>query len=215
MRILFQGDSITDVDRARQNMNNWNMGMGYPHLVKAALSARDPQAHTYFNRGISGHRIVDLYARIKIDVINLKPDYMSILVGVNDVWHEINWQNGVDAEKFEKIYTMYVEEILEALPDLKLIIMEPFVLPACSTTGELEDGTDKYTLFRTETEKRAVASKRVAEKFNLPFLPLQEMFDEAAKKAPADYWLWDGVHPTEAGHYLIAKKWIEAFDTLK
>ena len=87
MHILFQGDSITDADRARQNMNKWEMGMGYPHLVKAMLSSREPQAYTYVNRGISGNRIVDLYARIKIDAINLKPDYMSILVGVNDVPH--------------------------------------------------------------------------------------------------------------------------------
>lgn len=215
MHILFQGDSITDADRARPNMNKWEMGMGYPHLVKAMLSSREPQAYTYVNRGISGNRIVDLYARIKIDAINLKPDYMSILVGVNDVWHEINWQNGVDAEKFEKIYTMYVEEIKAALPSIKIVIMEPFVLPGSSTTGTLEDGTDKYERFRTETEKRAAAARRVAEKLGLPFIPLQDMFDEAAKEAPPECWLWDGVHPTEAGHQRIAERWIAAFDKIK
>ncbi len=214
MHILFQGDSITDADRMRPNMNNTELGVGYPHLVKGMLASRDPQKHTFVNRGISGNRIVDLYARIKADTINLAPDFMSILVGVNDVWHEINWQNGVDAEKFEKIYTMYVEEIKAALPNLKLMIMEPFVLPASSTTGVLEDGTDKYALFRAETEKRAAAARRVAEKVGAYFLPLQDMFDDAVKEAPADYWLWDGVHPTEAGHQRIAERWIRAFDEI-
>ncbi len=214
MHILFQGDSITDCDRARPNMNKTELGMGYPHFVKAALNSRYPGAHTFVNRGISGNRIVDLYARIKIDAINLAPDFMSILVGVNDVWHEINYQNGVGAEKFEKIYTMYVEEIRAALPNIKIMIMEPFVLPGSNTTGELEDGADKYTLFRAETEKRAAVARRVAEKFSLPFVPLQDMFDEACKEAPADYWLWDGVHPTEAGHQRIMEKWIKAFEEI-
>ena len=212
MHILFQGDSITDVDRMRPNMNKTELGMGYPHLVKGAMNSRFPLKHTFVNRGISGNRIVDLYARIKADTINLAPEFMSILIGVNDVWHEINYQNGVDAEKFEKIYLMYVEEIKAALPNIKLMIMEPFVLPGSNTTGELEDGTDKYTLFRAETEKRAAAARRVAEKIGAYFLPLQDMFDEACKEAPADYWLWDGVHPSEAGHQRIAERWMKAFD---
>ena len=199
MHILFQGDSI---------------GQGYALMVTGELGLRCPCKYNFVNRGISGNRIVDLYARIKADTINLAPDFMSILIGVNDVWHDINWQNGVDAEKFEKIYTMYVEEIKAALPNLKLMIMEPFVLPASNTTGELEDGTDKYTLFRAETEKRAVAARRVAEKVGAYFLPLQDMFDDAVKEAPAAYWLWDGVHPTEAGHQRIAEKWIRAFDEI-
>ena len=91
--ILFQGDSITDAGRARDN--NSNRGLGYPHLVSARLGMDNPTEYNFINRGISGNRIVDLYARIKADIINLKPDVMSILIGVNDVWHEIAASNGV------------------------------------------------------------------------------------------------------------------------
>ena len=211
-KILFQGDSITDVGRARDN--NVNVGRGYAHLVKAALGYREPLAYDFFNRGISGNRIVDVYARIKIDIINLSPDFMSLLIGVNDVWHEFGSKNGVSAEKFEKIYSMLVEEIREALPDIKILVMEPFVLPGTATTGELADGSDKYEAFRSQTELRARAAARVAEKYSLGFLPLQAEFDGACEKAEPSFWLVDGVHPTEAGHALISKLWIKKFDEM-
>ena len=112
--ILFQGDSITDAGRARDNDSN--VGVGYPVLVKGTIGFEHPGEYTFFNRGISGNRVVDVYARIKSDIINLKPDVMSILIGVNDVWHEVSKENGVDAEKYFKIYSMMIEEIKEALP---------------------------------------------------------------------------------------------------
>ena len=210
MHILFQGDSITDAGRSRDNFDA--LGVGYAHLVKAFLNNRDPGKYTFSNRGVSGNRIVDLYARIKSDIINLKPDFMSILIGVNDVWHELGNQNGVDTVKFEKIYTMLLEEVKEALPDTRILIMEPFVLAGPRTTGELEDGTDKYTVFRREVELRAAASRRVADRFQTEFLPLQQMLDDALSLAPVEYWLRDGVHPTEAGHQKIANAWLGAFD---
>ena len=109
MRILFQGDSITDCGRSYNDNNN--LGRGYPHLVEAELGYREPGQHEFFNRGISGNRIVDVYARIKRDIINLKPDVMSILIGVNDVWHELgDSPNGVDPDKFFKIYCMLIED---------------------------------------------------------------------------------------------------------
>ena len=102
--ILFQGDSITDCGRDR-NVSE-SIGTGYPRLTAAKLGFENPGEYTFYNRGISGNRIVDLYARIKLDIINLKPDYMSILIGVNDVWHEVMRKNGVDTKKFEKIYSI-------------------------------------------------------------------------------------------------------------
>lgn len=211
-RILFQGDSITDVGRARDN--DANVGRGYPHLLKAELYLREPQKYTVINKGISGNRIVDVYARIKADIINQAPDFMSLLIGVNDVWHEFSYKNGVDEAKFEKIYSMLIEEVKEALPNIKILIMEPFALPATATMGELPDGSDKYAAFRQETEKRAAAAKRVAEKYSLEFLPLQKLLDDAAAKTAPEYWLGDGVHPTEAGHAMIAKEWLKAFDRM-
>ena len=125
MRILFQGDSITDAGRSYSD--NKNLGFGYARLVEASLGFDEPN-HEFFNRGISGNRVVDLYARIKSDVWNLNPDLLSILIGVNDVWHEFGEQNGVDADKFFKIYSMLIEEVKEALPDIKIMILEPFAL---------------------------------------------------------------------------------------
>ena len=121
--ILFQGDSITDVGRVKEPGKENNKGYGYANMVTGELMANEPYKYKCFNRGIGGHRSIDLYARIKQDMINLKPDYMSILVGVNDVWHEYKHKNGLSAEKYELIYTLMVEELLEALPDLKIMIL--------------------------------------------------------------------------------------------
>lgn len=204
--ILFQGDSITDAGRARDN--DENMGIGYPMLVGGALGFENPGDYTFYNRGISGNRVVDLYARIKIDIINLKPDVMSILIGVNDVWHEFGaGHNGVDADKFFKIYSMLIEEIKEALPDVKIMIMEPFVLKGTATEAQWDD-------FSKEVYLRAEKAKMIAEKYDLVFIPLQEKLDEALKSCPAEYWLRDGVHPTINGHELIKREWIKYFNKL-
>lgn len=204
-RILFQGDSITDADRSRDK--DYKLGVGYPRLVEAELGYDYPAEYDFINRGISGNRIVDLYARIKLDIINLAPDYLSILIGVNDVWHEVSRQNGVDAEKYYRIYCMLIEEIKEALPNIKIMILEPFVLKAEATE-------EKWDIFRTEVKKRAEMARKVAEKYNLKFIPLQKKFDELATKAEPAYWLRDGVHPTAKGHEMIKREWIAAFQTL-
>ena len=209
-RILFQGDSITDCGRSREVLTD--VGNGYPYLVRAHYGLEKPGQFEIVNRGISGNRSVDVYARIKADIINLKPDYMSILMGVNDVWHELAIQNGVDTPKFEKIYTMLIEEVLEALPDIKLMILEPYALPGSATEGTLEDGADKYTVFRKDTEDKAAACRRVAEKFNIPFVPLQAKLDAMANAYGTESVSGDGVHPNVTGHLLIARAWMEAFE---
>lgn len=206
--ILFQGDSITDANRSREN--DANAGIGYATLVKGELGFKYPNQYEMFNRGISGNRVVDVYARIKKDIINLKPDIMSILIGVNDVWHEVSRQDGVDADKYFKVYSMLIEEIKDALPDVKIMIMEPFVLKG-SATEATEELPDRWNMFNIEVKKRAVKAKEIAEKFNLPFIPLQDKFDEAIKLAPSEYWLRDGVHPTTAGHELIKREWLKFF----
>ena len=210
--ILFQGDSITDCGRSRENLDS--TGTGYPLLVKAQLGFENPGAYKFINKGISGNRIVDLYARIKMDIINLKPDYISFLIGVNDVWHEFDNQNGVDADKFEKIYTMLIEEIKEALPEVKIMIMEPFCLRA-SATENTEACPGKWNTFNTEVKKRAERAKKVAEKFGLPFISLQDKLDAAAQTAENSYWLGDGVHPTAMGHELLKREWLAAFQQIR
>lgn len=205
--ILLQGDSITDAGRSKTD--DIGTGYGYATMVMGQIGVDYPGEYTMYNRGISGNRVVDLYARIKRDIINLKPDVLSILIGVNDVWHELGFGggNGVDAEKYFKIYSMLIEEIKEALPDIKIMILEPFTLKGSGNE-------EYYDVFKAEVLKRAEKAKAVAEKFGLPFIALQKHFDDAAKKAPADMWLRDGVHPTPAGHEIIKREWIKCFKTL-
>lgn len=205
-RILFEGDSITDSGRAREGKMD-NLGNGYPTLVKAELGFDSPSEYYFMNRGLSGDRSVDIYAKIKVDIINLKPDVLSILMGVNDVWHEYEIDNGVEPDKFEKIYCMLIEEIKEALPDIKIMILEPFVLKG-SATEHVWEG------FSSKVYELAGRAKKVAEKFDLKFVPLQEKFDQLLELSPAEYWLSDGVHPTSMGHELIKREWIKAFRTL-
>lgn len=206
--ILFQGDSITDCERPRNSFGG--MGSGYPYLVKAELGAAEPLKYEFINRGVSGNRIVDLYARIKADFINLSPDYASILIGVNDAWHEIDRKCGVDTAKFEKIYTMLLDELFEACPDLKLIIMSPYLLNGGATCNT-EQKPNRFELLKADVGEKAEVSKRIAAKYGLPLIDLQAAFDNALKTAPASYWSEDGVHPTVYGHTLIKDLWIDTF----
>ena len=211
-RILFQGDSITDCGRDRKNF--YSLGTGYSLLVRAHLGTECPKEYEFVNRGIGGNRIVDLYARIKADLINLRPDYLSIYIGVNDVWHEISEQNGVDTEKFEKIYCMMLDEIKAACPDVKIILIAPYVLEGVATCNT-EEKPDRLQQFKVGVAEKAEACKRVAEKYRLPLIELQPIFDAALEKAPANYWTYDGVHPTANGHELIKRLWLEAFELIK
>ena len=198
---LLQGDSITDAGRSREN--DASRGHGYPTLVAAELMYDHPGEFKIINRGISGNRVVDLYARIKKDFLNLKPDYLSILIGVNDVWHDYSSEpNGVADGRFRKVYDMLIEEIKAELPEIKIYILEPFVLNGTGTQEHWEE-------FDREVRLRAKSAKWVAEKHGLPFVSLQDKFDAACEKCEASYWLGDGVHPTAAGHELIARALLE------
>lgn len=204
---LFQGDSITDAGRNRGDDNY--RGNGYPTMVAGELGLKYPGEYKFINRGISGDRTVDVYARLKRDITELEPDYMSMLIGVNDVWHELHEiPNGVDSEKSYKVYCDIIEETLRMVPKCKIFILEPFVLKAFATA-------EHWNVFNSEVKMRAENAKKVAEKYGLPFVPLQELFDEAEKSAPADYWLIDGVHPSPMGHKIIANALIKAFEENK
>ncbi|MBQ7206879.1 MAG: SGNH/GDSL hydrolase family protein [Lentisphaeria bacterium] len=201
--IVFQGDSITDVGRSRDEATpaNQGMGSGYPFLVSSYLRCHEPKRDwQIFNRGISGNRVVDLYARWKIDALNLKPDILSILIGVNDTWHEFARGNGVEVPRYEKIYRMLLEWTFEVLPDVRLVLLEPYVQRS-------EIVLDSWV---KEMDQRRAIVKALAKEFGAIFIPTQSLLDAALKKAPSKYWLHDGVHPTSAGHQLIAEAWIKA-----
>lgn len=195
--ILFQGDSITDAGRNFQD--DACMGYGYATMTAGKIAVDWPGQYQVINKGISGNRIVDVYARIKKDIINLNPSYMSILIGVNDVWHEFGERNGVDAVKFERVFDWLITELKEALPELKILILEPFVLKGPATEHVWEG-------FSSEVSLRAAACKRLAEKHGLIFVPLQEKLEALAAATSNTYVLGDGVHPTYAGHELISRE---------
>ncbi len=212
--ILFQGDSITDSTRDR-SPGAQNRGSGYATMVTGELMAREPYTYTCYNRGISGDRVVDVYARMRKDLINLKPDYLSILLGVNGVWHECMYQNGVDAEKFELVYDLMLTEIRRELPNVKIMLLEPFFLPG-SATHNIPECPDRLESYQREIPLRQAAVARLAQKHGAVFVPLQEIFFKLEATAPAEgYWLYDGVHPTAAGHEIIKQEWLKAFDRMK
>ena len=204
--IVFQGDSITDF--GRYYADPYNVGSGYVLFIQTLLNCRYPQQYTCFNRGHNGDRIVDLYARERADGICLKPDVASFLVGVNDVWHGLDSDNGTSPARYRDVYEMMLEDYLSELPDLKIIILEPFVL-----SGECTAATpERLKAFTENVHERACISHEVAEKFGAAFIPLQKRFSEEAEKYGSGYVLNDGVHPTAFANMIIAQEWINCLE---
>ena len=204
MKIVFFGDSITDMARSREvDGQAFGYGMGYVNSVSSTLKYENPEQYDIINRGISGHRVVDLYARIKADVWNHNPDVISILIGINDIWHEIFGGNGVDLERFERVYRMIIEDTKQRFPNVKFILCEPFVLKGSATEEKFEEFL--------EVKKYAAIVKRLANEYNTAFVALQDKLDEAAEKHGAVHYLYDGVHPDVAGGKLIAEEWLKVF----
>ncbi|MEP3482235.1 MAG: SGNH/GDSL hydrolase family protein [Fuerstiella sp.] len=201
--VLFQGDSITDAGRDRKGEANPNnartLGNGYPVLIASELLNEYAALKLkVYNRGISGHKVPDLDKRWKKDCIDLKPAVVSILVGVNDIWHKMNGRYDGTVETYKTGLTALVKKTIEALPDTTLVICEPFALRC---------GAVKDSWYPEFDERRAVA-KDVAQAADAIWVPFQTMFDEAiAAGTEAKYWAGDGVHPTLAGHALMAQTW--------
>lgn len=196
--VLFQGDSITDGGRWRTGSDyNHIMGQDYAYIIAAEVGTRYPErAITFVNRGIGGNTVADLAKRWQSDTLDLKADVLSILVGVNDTLIE-----GETAEAYEQIYDDLIAQTLAAKPGIKIVLGEPFLLPV----GKWKDG---YGAQRAEIAKRQAAVARLAGKYHLPLVLYQKAFDEACQRAPAEHWSWDGVHPTYAGHGLMAREWL-------
>jgi lysophospholipase L1-like esterase len=202
--ILFQGDSITDAgrDKAREgNANDSNaLGKGYVYLIAAQLLADRPGDNLkIYNRGISGNKVFQLAERWDKDCLQLKPDVFSILIGVNDIWHTLNGNYDGTVDKYEADYRALLSRTLRELPDLKVVVCEPFVLRCGAVNEKWFPEFDRY---------RAVA-KKISRASNALFVPFQSMFDKASKLAPASHWAADGVHPTMAGASLMARMWLK------
>ncbi|MEO8413265.1 MAG: SGNH/GDSL hydrolase family protein [Ginsengibacter sp.] len=204
LTILFQGDSITDGGRSHNQDWNHLMGSGYVYILASSLWYRYPERKFQFiNRGVSGNKITDLAARWQTDTIDVKPDVLSILVGVNDVNSVIdNSKDMVDSARYEKEYRALLHQAKEKLPGVELILCEPFILPLGHTK-------DRYPQWLDEIKKRQASVLKLSKEFDTMYVNFQDVFNEALERAPADYWIWDGIHPMPAGHQMMANHWTE------
>jgi lysophospholipase L1-like esterase len=201
-RILFQGDSITDGGRGRNGDPNHVLGHSYPYLIAARYGASYPERRLeFFNRGVSGNKVPDLAARWQKDALDLQPTVVSILIGVNDIWHPLNEGKEVSPEEFEAGYDKLLAVTVAALPKAKLVLGEPFILPGKANRERWDEWQGHLKKFQAIVEK-------LAAKYHAPVVHYQKVFDDASKRAPAEYWIWDGVHPTYAGHQLMADEWV-------
>ena len=202
--ILFQGDSITDAGRDKESTvdnNSRALGSGYALLAGANLLHQHASKQlTVYNKGISGNKVHQLDARWEEDCIAIKPNILSILIGVNDYWHTLSGNYDGTIEVYRNDYRKLLDRTLKALPGVKLIIGEPFAV------NNVKAVTDDW--FPAFDEYRA-AAKEIADEYGAAFIPYQKVFDEASKKAPASYWTSDGVHTTLAGAQLMAEAWLQ------
>jgi len=203
--ILFQGDSITDSSRKRsQEEANLPDGLGNGYAFLAAgkiLNRHASKGLKIYNRGISGNKVPQLMERWQEDCLAIKPDILSILIGINDYWHKRNGNYQGSPEEFYEQYIELIESTKAELPNLQLIIGEPFALKDVKAVDES---------WFPELERYQKATERVAERFGATFIPYQKIFTKALATAPGSYWTTDGIHTTLAGSELMAEAWVKA-----
>ncbi|MFA6309163.1 MAG: SGNH/GDSL hydrolase family protein [Clostridia bacterium] len=194
--VLFQGDSITDTNWDRSN--DKFIGYGYPTIVSAWYSSLYPENNVRFlNRGISGNRIGDLLKRVQKDFIDIEPSWVSIMIGINDCWHRYSHNIPTSAGEFERGYRDLLTKITQNT-NAKLVLCEPFLL-------EVEPEQEKW---REDLDPKIDVVRKMSKEFETLLVPLDGIFREAGKKSSKEFWSEDGVHPTSAGHGLIARAWL-------
>lgn len=196
--ILFQGDSITDCGRSREDLAD--LGRGYARIVASLLGARFPELDlTVINRGISGNRAKDLRGRWEEDCLALKPDWVSILIGVNDCWRAFDQNDPTTVESYEADYREILTQVRDKL-NARLVVCEPFLLPVPA---------DREA-WRVDLDPKIHVARKLAREFDAIFVPFDGLFAAASCRQRCGYWAADGVHPTPAGHGLMAEAWIKA-----
>ncbi|HHT49075.1 MAG TPA: SGNH/GDSL hydrolase family protein [Firmicutes bacterium] len=195
--ILFQGDSITDAGRNREEP--WSLGTGYALMIAGWVKALFPEINgAFLNRGVSGDRVVDLKARWQEDCLDLKPDLVSIMIGINDCWRRYDSNMPLPVEEFEANYRAILKQTKERL-DAEIVLCEPFLLP-------VQEGQE---MWYEDLGPKIQVVRKLAREYNTVFIPYDGIFAQAASVQKPAYWLQDGVHPTEAGHALIAREWMK------
>jgi lysophospholipase L1-like esterase len=203
--LLFQGDSITDMKWGRnQSDRNHYLGHSYVYLIASRLNTDMPEAKLNFlNRGISGNTVAELKARWQKDAVDLKPDVLSILVGINDVGRAVRAKEEVDVDAFAADYRSILQQSRLSNPELGIVLLEPFVLPVTRVKVE-------WDAWRGQVDRLRPVVAKLASETDALLLQTQEIFEAAAQRAEPSHWIWDGVHPLPQGHELIARNWIDA-----
>ena len=200
---LFQGDSITDGNRGRNTDPNHIMGHGYAFSIASRVGVDHPEKHlSFYNRGVSGNKVSDLAIRWQKDCLDLKPDVLSILVGINDISYAVKSGDKLLMLRFKETLQSLLSQAKAANPDVLVVLCLPFILPL----GKVVDKLDLYELGIAQLHADI---QSVALEYNSLVVDFQQVMIHACKKAPADYWMWDGIHPTVAGHELLAREWIK------
>jgi lysophospholipase L1-like esterase len=201
--ILFQGDSITDGNRGRNKDPNHIMGHGYAFSVASRVGADFPESKiTFYNRGISGNSVPDLKNRWQTDTLDLKPDVLSVLVGINDASGLINKKTSEDYDVFENTYRDILTQSKQQNPQTVFVLCLPFVYPVSKVK-------DKWEQYKTAVASYTQRIHKLAKEFNAVVVDFPAVFDKAQEKAPIEYWTWDGIHPTVPGHELMTREWIK------
>jgi acyl-CoA thioesterase-1 len=201
--ILFQGDSITEWGRNHQDYSS--LGSGYAMMAAGYFNVMHPELNVKFlNRGIGGNKSGDLVNRWQKDCIDLKPDVVSILVGINDTWRRYDSNEVTTVEEYRENYHYLLSEIKNKL-NSKIVICEPFLLP-------VTEEQKKYWLEDLEPKIRVV--KELSKEFNASYIPFNEKFKEASTKNNNEFWVLDGVHPTFSGHALMSKLWLQFIEEI-
>lgn len=195
VRVLFQGDSITDAGRDRDDDSS--LGNGYVGLVAEKLTAADP-GRRILNRGVSGDRVADLRARWQRDTLDLAPDLLSVMVGINDTWRRYDAGDVTTVEDYAQDYRVILGQARDA--GARLVLVEPFLVPV----------DDAQWAWREDLDPRIHAVRRLAEEFDAALLAADGLLNQAAREAgSAEAVARDGVHLTPAGHACLAAAWLE------
>ncbi|GHO84727.1 SGNH/GDSL hydrolase family protein [Dictyobacter formicarum] len=200
--VLFQGDSVTDA--GRDYNNPYHLGSGYALMAAAWFQALYPARAVHFlNRGISGHRTIDLTLRWQKDCLDLHPTWVSILIGINDTWRAFDQNDRTPVEAYEANYRQLLDSVKAKL-DARLILCEPFALPVPPDRKD----------WRADLDPKIAVVHKLAQEYGALLIPFDTIFAEAATQWDAAFWAADGVHPSEAGHALMAQHWLRAVQAI-
>lgn len=203
-RIVFTGDSVTDFQRKRPvGEGLWEgVGTGYVRQIHTLMNALHPETVIRIsNTGISGNNILDLKARWQQDVLDLKPDWVSMMIGINDVWRKFDepdiFEGHITPRQYEAAYREIIEE---TLPKVKgMIVMTPYFMEP-----------NRQDPMRADMDVLGSVVKKLAAEYGLICVDTQQAFDEYFQYRHPDYVAWDRVHPNQVGAMILAKAWLKA-----